>query len=152
MESKQNRERVLQELRTHLARDRARTKAFQVSELGLIEMTRQRVRQSLYQSQTESCPCCSGTGRIFTPETIVRRIERAVRRAATDGKERSLVARVHPEVALYALENERDFTKRLDRETKVRVTLRDDPLLQQDEYKIVSGSSSQDLTQKYALG
>jgi ribonuclease G len=152
MESKQNRERVLQELRTHLARDRARTKAFQVSELGLIEMTRQRVRQSLYQSQTESCPCCSGTGRIFTPETIVRRIERAVRRAATDGKERSLVARVHPEVALYALENERDFAKRLDRETKVRVTLRDDPLLQQDEYKIVSGSSSQDLTQKYALG
>ena len=152
MESKQNRERVLQELRTHLARDRARTKAFQVSELGLIEMTRQRVRQSLYQSQTESCPCCSGTGRIFTPETIVRRIERAVRRAATDGKERSLTARVHPEVALYALENERDFAKRLDRETKVRVTLRDDPLLQQDEFKIVSGSSSQDLTQKYALG
>jgi ribonuclease G len=152
MESKQNRERVLQELRTHLARDRARTKAFQVSELGLIEMTRQRVRQSLYQSQTEGCPCCSGTGRIFTPETIVRRIERAVRRAATDGKERSLVARVHPEVALYALENERDFAKRLDRETRVRVTLRDDPLLRQDEYKIVSGSSSQDLTQKYALG
>jgi ribonuclease G len=152
MESKQNRERVLQELRTHLARDRARTKAFQVSELGLIEMTRQRVRQSLYQSQTEACPCCSGTGRIFTPETIVRRIERAVRRAATDGKERSLVARVHPEVALYVLEEERDFAKRLDRETKVKVTLRDDPLLRQDDYKIVSGSSSQDLTQKYALG
>ncbi|HEV2148176.1 MAG TPA: Rne/Rng family ribonuclease [Longimicrobiaceae bacterium] len=152
MESKQNRERVLQELRSHLARDRARTKAFQVSELGLIEMTRQRVRQSLYQSQTEGCPCCSGTGRIFTPETIVRRIERAVRRAATEGKERSLVARVHPEVALYVVEQERDFTKRLERETKVKLTLRDDPLLNQDGFRIASGSSGQDLTQKYALG
>jgi ribonuclease G len=152
MESKQNRERVLQELRSHLSRDRARTKAFQVSELGLIEMTRQRVRQSLYQSQTEGCPCCSGTGRIFTPETIVRRIERAVRRAATEGKERSLVARVHPEVALYVVEQERDFTKRLERETKVKVVLRDDPLLNQDDFRIVSGSSNQDLTQKYALG
>ncbi|HEY0152419.1 MAG TPA: Rne/Rng family ribonuclease, partial [Longimicrobium sp.] len=90
MESKQNREKVLQELRTHLARDRARTKAFQVSELGLIEMTRQRVRPSLYQTQTEACPTCSGTGRVFTPETLVRRIERSVRRVAADGKEKAL--------------------------------------------------------------
>ena len=55
MESKQSRDRVLQELRTHLGRDRARTKAFAVSELGLIEMTRQRVRQSHLQSMTEPC-------------------------------------------------------------------------------------------------
>ncbi|HMI44072.1 MAG TPA: Rne/Rng family ribonuclease, partial [Gemmatimonadaceae bacterium] len=50
METKANRDRVLQELRQHLSRDRARTKAFAVSDLGLIEMTRQRVRQSHYQS------------------------------------------------------------------------------------------------------
>jgi len=46
METKSNRDKVLQELRSHLGRDRARTKAFAVSELGLIEMTRQRVRRS----------------------------------------------------------------------------------------------------------
>ena len=62
METRQNRERVLNELRTHLGRDRARTKAFAVSDLGLIEMTRQRVRQSHLQSMTESCPTCNGTG------------------------------------------------------------------------------------------
>ena len=76
METKGNRDRVLQELRTHLGRDRARTRAFAVSDLGLIEMTRQRVRQSHLQSMTEACPTCHGTGRVFTPETIVRRIER----------------------------------------------------------------------------
>ena len=76
METKANRDRVLQELRTHLGRDRARTKAFAVSELGLIEMTRQRVRQSHLQSMTEACPTCHGTGRVFTPETIIRRMER----------------------------------------------------------------------------
>src|SRR3989449_4915434 len=52
MESRANRDKVLQELRAHLGRDRARTKAFAVSELGLIEMTRQRVRPSLWQSMT----------------------------------------------------------------------------------------------------
>ena len=70
METKANRDKVLQELRTHLGRDRARTKAFAVSELGLIEMTRQRVRQSHLQNMTEACPTCHGTGRVFTAETI----------------------------------------------------------------------------------
>ncbi|HEX5580933.1 MAG TPA: Rne/Rng family ribonuclease, partial [Gemmatimonadaceae bacterium] len=79
MEVKANRDRVLQELRTWLSRDRARTKAFAVSDLGLIEMTRQRVRQSHLQSMTMPCPTCRGTGRVFTPETIVRRVERSLR-------------------------------------------------------------------------
>ncbi|MBP6668965.1 MAG: Rne/Rng family ribonuclease, partial [Gemmatimonadales bacterium] len=75
METRANRERVLQELRAHLGRDRARTKAFAVSELGLIEMTRQRVRPSLWHSMTSECPDCGGTGRVFTPEVVARRLE-----------------------------------------------------------------------------
>jgi ribonuclease G len=86
MDTRANREKVLQELRTHLGRDRARTKAFAVSDLGLIEMTRQRVRQSHLQSMTESCPTCGGTGRVFTAETILRRMERSVKRMGVEGK------------------------------------------------------------------
>ncbi|CAN5677445.1 ribonuclease G [soil metagenome] len=152
METKQNREKVLQELRLHLARDRARTKAFQVSDLGLIEMTRQRVRPSLYQSQTTSCPCCNGSGRIFTPETVIRRAERAVRRIGVEGKEKSLVLRVHPEVALYLLEDEPGFLRRLEREGRLQMNLRDDPLMRQDEFRLLAGPARQDVTQKYTLG
>lgn len=152
MESKHNREKVLQELRTHLGRDRARTKAFQVSELGLIEMTRQRVRPSLYQSQTETCTCCGGSGRIFTPETVVRRVERAVRRASADRKERSLIVRVHPEIALYILEDEPGLLKRLEKNSRIALTLRDDPVMQQDGFKLISSAGHQDVTQRYALG
>ncbi len=149
MESKQNREKVLQELRTHLARDRARTKAFQVSELGLIEMTRQRVRPSLYQTQTEACPTCGGSGRVFTPETLVRRIERAVRRVASEGKEKSLQFRVHPEVALYVIEEEPGFLKGLEKQFRLQVGLRDDPLMRPDEVRLVVPQSHVDLTSKY---
>lgn len=152
MESKQNREKVLQELRAHLSRDRARTKAFQVSELGLIEMTRQRVRPSLYQMQTAPCPTCAGTGRIFTPETVVRRIERAIRRISAEGKERAVVVRVHPEVALYILEQEPEFLRRVEKENRLSLTLRDDPLMQQDRFRLISGVTHQDYTQRYALG
>jgi ribonuclease G len=152
MESKQNREKVLQELRTHLGRDRARTKALQVSELGLIEMTRQRVRPSLYQSQTMVCPCCNGSGRIFTAETVVRRLERAVRRVAAEGKEKGVQVRIHPEVALYVLEDEPSFLRRVEKETRLQIVLRDDPLMQQDVFRLLSLSGSHDLTQRYALG
>src|SRR3712207_680518 len=114
MESKANRDRVLQELRMHLARDRARTKAFAVSDLGLVEMTRQRVRQSHLQNMTAACPTCAGTGRVFTPETTVRRMERSLRRIAAEGKKENLVVKMHPDVAMYVLEAEHDLVRKLE--------------------------------------
>jgi ribonuclease G len=151
MESKQNRDKVLQELRTHLGRDRARTKAFAVSELGLIEMTRQRVRQSHLQSMTEPCPTCHGTGRIFTPETIMRQVERSVRRMAVEGRRDPLVVKLHPETALYVLENEKDLVRKLEKTLDFPLEFRDDPLLRPDEFKLVVKSAGRDVTQQYAV-
>jgi ribonuclease G len=151
MESRANRERVLQELRTHLARDRARTRAFGVSELGLVEMTRQRIRQSHLQSMTEPCPTCAGTGRVFTPQTIVRRVERAARRIAAEGKKEPLVVRLHPEVMLHVLEEERDFLKKLEKQVGFSLELRDDPSLRPDEFRLVVKSAGRDVTKQYAV-
>jgi ribonuclease G len=151
METKANRDRVMQELRQHLSRDRARTKAFAVSELGLVEMTRQRVRQSHLQSMTEACPTCHGTGRVFTPETIVRRLERSVKRVAVEGRKDSLILKLHPEVALYVLQQEQDFVKKLEKAAGFGVELRDDPLLNPDEFKLVVKGQGRDVTQQYAV-
>src|SRR3982751_2975660 len=151
METKANRDRVLQELRMHLSRDRARTKAFAVSDLGLIEMTRQRVRQSHLQSMTEACPTCHGTGRVFTAETVTRRIERSIRRASLEGRKDPLVVRVHPEVALYVLENEKDLFKKLQDGSAFSLEMRAGPLMNPDEFKIVIKSAGRDVTQQYAV-
>ena len=151
METKSNRDRVLQELRTHLGRDRARTKAFAVSDLGLVEMTRQRVRQSHLQNMTESCPTCHGTGRVFTAETIVRRVERSIRRMGVEGRRDHLVVKLHPEVAMYVLEHEKDLLKKLEKLAGFGLELRDDPLLRPDEFKLVVKSAGRDVTQQYAV-
>jgi ribonuclease G len=151
METKANRDRVLQELRGHLGRDRARTKAFSVSELGLIEMTRQRVRQSHLQSMTEACPTCHGTGRVFTPEVIVRRVERSLRRIVVEGKRDNLLVKLHPDVALYVMEQEQDFVRKLEKGAGFSIELRDDPLLRPDEFKIVVKGAGRDVTQLYAV-
>ena len=151
MEVKGNRDKVLQELRTHLGRDRARTKAFAVSDLGLIEMTRQRVRQSHLQNMTEACAVCHGTGRVFTADTVVRRVERAVRRIVVEGKRDNLIVKLHPDVAMYVLEQERDFVKKLEKVADFGLELRDDPLLRPDEFKLVVKSAGRDVTQQYAV-
>jgi ribonuclease G len=151
METKANRDKVLQELRTHLGRDRARTKAFAVSDLGLIEMTRQRVRQSHLQNMTEACPTCHGTGRVFTAETIARRIERSVKRAGLEGRKDPLVVRLHPDVAMYLLENEKDLLKKLEKAVGFGLEFRDDPLLRPDEFKLVVKSAGRDVTGQYAV-
>jgi ribonuclease G len=141
----------MQELRTHLGRDRARTKAFQISDLGLVEMTRQRVRPSVYHTVTRPCPYCDGAGRIVTPTTVVRRIERAIQRVATAREEKRLVVRLHSEVALHILEEEPNLLRRLESEFKVDIELRDDPLLRADEFRILAGPADVDVTSRYAV-
>ena len=151
METKSNRDQVLQELRTHLGRDRARTKAFAVSELGLVEMTRQRVRPSLWHSMTTDCPTCGGTGRVFTPEVVARRLERSLKRAGHEHRERQLSVRVHPEVALYLIEEEPKFMQALQKATGLDLELRDDPMMRLDEFRLMSRPAGRDVTELYAV-
>jgi ribonuclease G len=151
MDTKSNREKVLQELRAHLTRDRARTKAYAVSELGLIEMTRQRVRSSLWASQTTECPTCAGTGRVFKPEIVTRRLERSLRRAGHEHRERQLAVRLHPEVALYLLEEEPKLLQALIRATGLELELRDDPMMRLDEFRLMSRPGGRDVTELYAV-
>jgi ribonuclease G len=151
MESLGNRDKVLQELRTHLGRDRARTKALAVSELGLVEMTRQRVRPSLWHSMTTECPTCAGTGRVFTPEVVARRLERALKRAGHEQRERQISVRLHPEVALYLLEEEPKLLQALGKLTGLDIELRDDPMMRLDEFRLMSRPAGRDVTELYAV-
>ena len=62
MEDPQNRARLFEALENEIKKDRSKTKILQISEFGLIEMTRKRVRQSLERSLTQACPYCGGSG------------------------------------------------------------------------------------------
>ncbi|MFQ6047243.1 MAG: ribonuclease E/G, partial [Gemmatimonadales bacterium] len=151
MESQANRDRVLHELKTHLGRDRARTRAFEVSELGLVEMTRQRVRPSLWDSMATDCPACDGTGKVFRPEVVVRRLERALKRVASTKEEQRVTVRLHPEVALYLVEQEPGFLKEMRKETGIDLEIRDDPVTELDQYRLVSQPAGRDVTERYAV-
>ncbi|MBA2565854.1 MAG: Rne/Rng family ribonuclease [Gemmatimonadetes bacterium] len=136
MEVRANRKRVFQEFKTWLSRDRARTKAFEVSDLGLVEMTRQRVRPSLFQSLSQRCPTCDGQGRVLSPSTVARKIERTLRRVGIAGAEKRVEVRAHPEIALYLIDEERSMLQTLRKGYGLEIEIRDDPLMRVDEFKL----------------
>ncbi len=145
METEENKRKVTAEFRRNLARDRARTKAYDVTDLGLIEVTRQRMSSGLYQSLSDPCPHCNGRGRVYSNETMARKIERALKRVGALRGERELTVTMHPKVALYIMEEERETFAQLEKEYKITVTIKDDPLLKVDDFKVISHRTRQEL-------
>lgn len=151
MDDKSDRDKVLNEMRGHVGRDRARSKLFDISDLGLLQLSRQRVRPSLVQMMTQPCESCDGTGRVLSPDTVVRRIERTILRARSEGEKRALMIRVHPGVALYLLQSEPKFLQELGHKVGFKLDVRDDPIMGRDEYRLLAGPADTDVTAKYAV-
>jgi ribonuclease G len=136
MESDSNKRQVLDTLRSELKKDRARTKAFAVSELGLVEMTRQRERSSLLHYYTEDCPTCGGLGKVPSNETMLVKLERAMRRVMAMGGHRKVMVKVAPSVALYFVEREARRFADLEKRFKLQIDLKDDPQLKSGEMRV----------------
>jgi ribonuclease G len=149
MEDEGNRKAVSDLLRQHLRRDRSRTKSFAVSELGLIEMTRQRQRPSLANYFNEDCPECEGLGKVLSLQSAALKIERMLRRVGQRSREKQLILRVHPDVAVHLVEQNADRLGRLEKQYRYRVEIRDDPSLRRNEIRLFRGRTYEEITKQY---
>ncbi|MCC6526852.1 MAG: Rne/Rng family ribonuclease [Polyangiaceae bacterium] len=98
MERASNREKVRRRLEELLAKDKAKTTLNRISELGLIEMTRKRTRESLGRLMTQPCDYCDGTGQVMSKETIAYEILRQVRREQRHLKGYRITVNAHPAI------------------------------------------------------
>ena len=98
MENVDNRAALFTALENEIRKDRSKTKILQISEFGLIEMTRKRVRQSLERSLTQPCPYCSGSGRIKSNTTISLEIWRELMKLRDLHEGQDVIVRVNPVV------------------------------------------------------
>src|SRR5690242_21894400 len=99
MERPEHRDQVFKALKRVLADDKARTNVLEISELGLVEMTRKRVRQSLQSLFCAPCPTCKGSGVVRSDATLAAEIFRKIQAGSGEGGPREVVVRVHPEMA-----------------------------------------------------
>jgi ribonuclease G len=124
MERETNRNRVYTALAEVLQADRARTNILKISELGLVEMTRKRVRESLVRSLSHGCFYCDGTGALKSPTTLAHEIYRAMIREAPVMDDGGVVIQAHPRVATLLSDEERgmlaELEARLDRNIRVQ--------------------------------
>jgi len=149
MDRSDHKEKVLASLRGELSRDRSPTKTCQVSPMGLVEMTRKRVRPSVFQSLSEPCTCCGGSGRVLSTVSTATRMERFLDRAAMKKKHRNLVVSVHPRLASYLHE---ESGRRLDHIASISdltVELREDNSLRADEFRVYSIDTHEEITELY---
>ncbi len=136
MKSEENREKVYQALVDALRADRSKTTICKISELGLVEMTRKRVRESLARSLSEPCPYCSGEGIIKSNKTICYEIFRAIERQALllAGKQVSLY--VHPALAEEMFGEHRRFIEMLENRFGMKVNISASEKFHIEQYQI----------------
>ncbi len=138
MEEKKNRQKVHQAVEQELRRDRAPSKAVQVSDFGLIIITRKRVKSSLERLLTEPCPYCSGVGSIKASATICYDILTEVKKVSTDLDGYSLVLRVNPEIARALKDESLGVFKELEATVGRSVTVRPDEQLHHEQFDLMA--------------
>jgi ribonuclease G len=124
MEVLEHREQVYKALKRALAEDKARTNVLEISELGLVEMTRKRVRQDLRALLSVTCPTCRGSGVTKSNETLAAEVYRVVQAkvaAESEPARHEVIARVHPDLATYLEEEGREDLARLEAALDVKV-------------------------------
>ena len=107
MRDERHRRGVEKALNDAIRRDRARTKILHISQFGIIEMTRQRIRPSLKRSAFQDCPHCKGIGHVKTGESVSIEIMRMLQLAVNREHITSIDIRVHDDVAKYLLNRKR---------------------------------------------
>jgi len=149
MTEERNKQRVYNELRKELRKDRAKTSVCPVSNFGLIEMTREKVRPSLIFTFSEPCPTCGGLGRIPSKATIATKIEQWIKRFKTESRERSLKLVVHPEMAKYLTQGFRSKIRRMMLKFLVRIQVVADESLSFDEFIFYSKKNGENITDRF---
>lgn len=136
MEQEENRKRVHTALQESLARDKAKTTIFQISELGLVQMTRKRIRESLGRTLCEPCPYCEGKAYVKSAVTVCYELFREIRRKSLVMQEKKILVAVHPDVADLLYDEERQEVEELEREINKKIIVKADASLHREQHEL----------------
>ncbi len=139
MTKEESKEIVWNALTQELKFDRSRTNILKISDLGLVEMTRKRVRGSLSQILCDPCPYCEGKGHIKSPTTVCYEIIRALQRLVTNNlTQKNITIEVSPPVYDLLFEEETAYLDDLEKSYNIEVNVKINPKLHQEKYTITT--------------
>ena len=151
LEDDKNKKKIYDEMKKELRRDRAKVTVLPMTEFGLVQITRQRIRQSVHLSFSEACPTCGGTGLVQSKATTINQIERWIKRFKSESKEFRLELRTNPTIAQYLSQGTISRMTKIQFKFFVKVKLIPDPLISMDDFKFTSVRQKKEVTEQYRL-
>lgn len=152
MDEKRNNRAVERKLKESLKSDRARIQVGRISHFGLLEMSRQRIRTSVLESSTETCPHCGGSGHVRSVSSVALQLLRAFEEMLLKGATHNLIARTRSDVALYVLNHKRAHLRVLEERFRIVISVNaDSTITGQPPFTIDRGEQVMTLEQAKAL-
>jgi ribonuclease G len=149
MEKEENKRKVYGEFRRALRKDRSRARVSPISDLGLVEVSRKRVRPSLLHFYSEECPYCQGGGKVLSIESMAMKIEQWVRRIGAQGRERGILFKVNPILAIHLKDEKEEETRELAEKYGLKLEVVEDPRMHREEFEIQSLDGKRDLKTEF---
>jgi ribonuclease G len=144
MRMRKNQRKVLERLKECMKEDPAKGTILNMSEFGLVEMTRQRHRESLAQMLFTSCPYCSGHGLVKTHESVLIDLERQLKKVINAGQQFGVCVTVHPAFYHYIhQENENEYLEKMAKKLKAKLEFSKDDTLHINSFVFYSTISNQ---------
>ena len=149
LDDERNKKKVYEELKKEFRKDRAKVTVLPMTEFGLVQITRQRIRQSIVHSFTEACPVCGGTGLVQSKTTTINHFERWLRRFKAESKAFRLTLRINPELEETLTVGTPSRLKRIMFKHRVWISLELDTSIPMGEFRVISRKHGKDITDLY---
>jgi ribonuclease G len=147
MDSEEDKENVVREFKKAIRIDKSPVSFSNLSQFGLMEITRKRVRPNVVKEQSNVCPTCKGDGYIPSKETVVGSIDRWLRRFRAKRGEKDITMALHPQMIDHVVENRGVIVKYWERSHNTRIQLVEDENSNFSEFRIFSTGSGDEITQ-----
>lgn len=136
MYSLDNQQTVLETLKQALKKDRTKTMVAGITSLGLVEMTRKKMRQKLSSVMNIECPYCKGSGEILSPQTVARNAEREIGKMFTQTLAGAVQVEAHPDVAKVLAGDNNQNIEKLENKYSKRILVKEENNLKHEEFRI----------------
>lgn len=150
LEEDKNRKKVYDELKKEFKKDRAKIAILPMTEFGIIQLTRERIRENIIQSMHEECPYCEGTGLVTKKSNLVHEIEEWLKRYKLEGTSKSVTLIVHPSLGRILKQGKISFITKAHFKYILRIKLEEDEELGIQTFKFIDRKSGVDLTDDFS--
>jgi len=145
MSIEEHRRKVIDKLNSAIKNDRTKTYVLGLTNLGLVEMTRKKVRQDLSEYLQQPCPYCGGSGRVLTPLVVSTRIETELKEELKKERSKAVLVEMHHEVAAIIIGSGGGNLKKLEEELKRKIFIRGIEDMHIEQYRIVARGSQKEI-------